>query len=104
MDGLELVLGLVDGAIAAQQAGKILREGGARHHRVAARLDRFALQFALDVRQEADDRRPALELGLDLGDEGDWLRVGVIQIEEDERRAILFGWSRSAWSRCLFPA
>src|SRR6185437_9388172 len=67
LDRLELILWFVDGAIAAQQSRQVLGKGGARHYGIAARLNRLALQLALDMRQEADDRRAALELGLDLG-------------------------------------
>src|SRR5882757_10803616 len=42
------------------------------------------------MRQEADDRRSAFELGLDLGDQGKRLGVGVVQIEEDEGGPIFF--------------
>src|ERR1700761_4507033 len=88
LDRLALVLCFFDGAVAAQKAGQILREGGPRHHSIATGFDCLALQLALDVREEADDRSPALELGLDLRDQSEGLGVRVVQVEEDEGGAI----------------
>ncbi|ACO33938.1 hypothetical protein ACP_2004 [Acidobacterium capsulatum ATCC 51196] len=67
-----------------------MREGAAGHDGVAAGLDGLGLEVALDVGEEADDRGSALELGLELGDQRKRLRVGVVEVEDDERRALLF--------------
>ena len=42
-------------AVAPQEVGEVLREGGARHDGIAPGLDGLGLQVALDVAQEADD-------------------------------------------------
>src|ERR1700739_2138200 len=84
LDRLALVFCFFDGAVAAQETGQVLREGGAWHHRIATGLYSLALQLALDVREQADDRSPALELGLDLRDQSERLGVRVVQVEEDE--------------------
>ena len=77
-------------AVAAEEVGKVLREGCARHDRVATRFDSLGLQVSLEVRQEADDGCAALELGLQLGDQRQGLGVGVVEIEDDQAWTVLF--------------
>jgi len=40
------------------------------------------------VRQEADDRRPLLQFGLEFGDQAERLGVGIIHVEDDQRRLL----------------
>jgi len=65
--------------VAAEEIGQVLREGGARHDRVATGFDGLGLEISLQMRQEADDGGVALELGLELGDQGQWLGVRVVR-------------------------
>src|SRR5579872_1970665 len=40
------------------------------------------------MRQEADDRRPLLQLAFQFGDQSKGLHTGVVQIEDDQRRLL----------------
>ena len=86
---LKLLLPLPD-AVAAQQVGQVLGEGGAGHNSVASRLDGLDAQVVLQVGEEADDGGALLELCLQLGDEGEGLGVGVIEVEDDQAWPVRF--------------
>ena len=81
---VEVWLFLFFEAVATEEVGQVLREGGARHHGVAAYFHRLGLEIALDVGEEADDGGALLQLGLKLGDERERLGVRVVEIEDDE--------------------
>ncbi len=87
---VEVVFLFVVEAVAAEQVGQVLREGCARHHRVAAGLDCLGLQIALEVREEADDGGALLELGFELGNERQRLGVGVVEVEDDQAGTVGF--------------
>src|SRR5262249_26136197 len=76
-------------AVAAEDAGQILGESRARHHYIAASLLSFDFQIALNMRDEADDRRRLLEPGAQFGNHGQGLDVVAVQVDDDQRR-ILF--------------
>jgi glutamate/tyrosine decarboxylase-like PLP-dependent enzyme len=63
-----------------------MRKRRARHHHIAARFLGLHLKFSLNVREEAEEAGALLELAFQLGNGGERLRVGVVQIENDERR------------------
>src|SRR5258706_2834771 len=69
-----------------QQLWQVLRERRSWQHHIATNLVRLLLQVSLHMRQEADDRRSFLQLALQLGDQGQRLGVGVVQVKNDERR------------------
>src|SRR6266702_2730053 len=75
-------------AVAAQQVGQVLREGGARHDCVASSFDSLGLQIALQVREEADDRCALFQLCLQLGNQRQRLGIGIVQIEDNQTRTI----------------
>ena len=75
-------------AVTAEEVGEVLGEGGAGHDGVASGLDGLEAQLVLQVGEEADDGGALLELGLELGDEGEWFGVGVVEVEDDEARAV----------------
>ena len=75
--------------VAAQELRQILRKRGARQHHVATGFGGLHLQFALHVRDEADDVGFFLQLAFELGDDGERLGVQVVQINDDERRLVV---------------
>src|ERR1039457_3965770 len=72
----------------AQQLRQILRKCRSRQHHVAPHLVRLLLQISLHVRQESDDRRPLLQLALQLRNQGQRLHAGKVQIENNQRRLL----------------
>jgi len=77
-------------AVAAQQVGQILREGGARDYCIATCLDRFGLQLSLQVREEADDRGALLQLRLKLRNQGQRLDIRIVQVEDNQAGPVSF--------------
>src|ERR1700719_1398220 len=75
------------GAVAAQQLGQVLGEGGARQYHVASHFVRLLLQVALHVRQEADDRS-LLQFALEFWNESQRLGVHVVHVKNDQRRLL----------------
>src|SRR6185312_16674906 len=51
-------------------------------------LYRLELQVALEVVQKSDDRRGFLELGFKFGNQSQWLRVQIVQIEHQKSRRL----------------
>ena len=75
--------------MAAEYLGQVLRERRPRQHHITSHFVRLLLQIALDVRQEADDRRVLLQLAFEFGDECQGFGGYVIQVE-DNQRGLLF--------------
>ncbi len=75
-------------AVTAQYLRQVLRKRRARHHHVTSGFLRFHLQFALDVRDKADDVGGLLQLRLQFGDDAQRLGRGIVQVEDDERRLV----------------
>src|SRR5579859_7679179 len=85
------LLGLVQvlrSAVAAKQLRQVLREGRARHYRVASRLLRLKLEVALHVRDEAQDGSSLLEARLELGNGGQRLGIEIVEVEDHQRRLV----------------
>jgi hypothetical protein len=88
-----LACGLLGRAMAAQELGQVLGKRGARQDHVASHFVRLLLQVSLDVGKKTDDGRSLFQLGLQLGNQGQGLGVGIVHVEDDQRRllfAILF--------------
>src|SRR5207248_4116650 len=80
---------LFRGAVPAQQLRKILRERRARQHHVTSHFVRLLLQIALYVGEKSNNRSAFFQLGFELGNQRERLGVGVVQIEDDERRLLI---------------
>jgi len=86
---LLLLLGLFGSAVAAEEGGQVLGEGGARHYAVAAGFLGLHLQVALHVRDKAEDRSSFFQLRFHFGNRGERLGVGIVEIEDDQRRLLV---------------
>src|SRR5208282_862179 len=82
---------LLFGAVAAQYLRQVLGKRRTRHDGIAPNFQRLHFQLALQVRDEAHDGSPLLQLRLQLGDGGQRLGAGVVEVEDDQRRLLLAG-------------
>ena len=71
-------------AMTTQQLRKVLRKRRPRQHHVTPHFVRLLLQIALHVRKESDDRRPLLQLALQLRNQGQRFHAVIVQIENDQ--------------------
>jgi hypothetical protein len=71
-----------------QQLRQILRKRRPRQNHVASYFVRLLLQISLHVRQKSDDRRPLLQLALQLRNQRQRLGIRIIQIKNQQRRLL----------------
>ena len=70
--------------MAAKQVWQILGKGRARQHHVTSRFLRLHLQVPLHVRQEPDNAGPLFQPRFELGNHGQRLGAGIVQIKDNQ--------------------